>query len=74
MTDKPKFTAEDLQRAHDRLRPQIERLVERFGAAQAFELVDGIRRELTPYGGPNEPPQFYWLDAPGGKSWQSGED
>jgi hypothetical protein len=57
MPKHPSFTAEDAQAAFDGLCPHIECLVKRFGAAQAFEIVDDAVREAC-HGYPTEPPKF----------------
>jgi hypothetical protein len=42
------FTARDVQRAHDHLRPHVQKLVDGFGQAQAFESVMSVAFATSP--------------------------
>jgi hypothetical protein len=50
------FTAADVQAAHDELRPHIQKLVDRFGQAQAYEIASSVARRVCP--DPQEEPKY----------------
>jgi hypothetical protein len=54
------FTAEDVQAAHDQLYPTVQKLIDRFGEAQAFEILVSIAHEMCP-DGCSQVPEYHAL-------------
>ena len=52
------FTAADVEVAHDELRRHVQKLVDRFGQAQAYEILLGVGRATCP-DGMMKAPKFY---------------
>ena len=53
-----KFTAEDVQDAHDELCPHAQKLVDRFGQSQAAEIMRAVLEQTCPDA---EMPEFMML-------------
>jgi hypothetical protein len=58
------FNAADVQKAHNELRPTIQKLVDRFGQAQTYEIMLAVARDVC-RDGMSKAPQFWCVgDAP----------
>jgi hypothetical protein len=54
------FNEADVHAAFDELRPHVQRLVDRFGQAQAFEITIKVAHAVCP-DGEDKAPQYYIL-------------
>jgi len=52
------YSIENIEAAHDALRPHAQALVDRFGQAQAFEILSALAETVCP-DGRDQAPRFY---------------